>query len=59
VAGRAADFAGAALCGAGLGGALLFFWSPQASAEDIIRTKITVNLKRILLFVMFKLLVIS
>jgi hypothetical protein len=50
--------AGAALtCGAGLGGgALVFFWSPQASAEKISRTKSTVEFFRILLFGMFNLL---
>ncbi|MGB9486468.1 MAG: hypothetical protein WCD04_10205 [Terriglobia bacterium] len=52
--------AGAAFtCGAGLEGALVFFWSPQASAEKIIRTKSTVEFFRILLFGMFSLLTIS
>src|ERR1035437_1276180 len=54
--------AGAALtCGAGLGGggALVFFWSPPASGEKIIRTKSTVDFFRILLFGMFKILTIS
>jgi hypothetical protein len=53
--------AGAAFAfAAGLGGgAAAFFWSPQASAEDIIRTKITVAFFRIHLFSMFNLLKIS
>jgi hypothetical protein len=50
---------GAAAFGAGLGGGLGFFSAPQASAADIIRTKITINFMRILLFGMFKLLTIS
>ena len=52
--------AGAAFtCGAGLGGgALVFFWSPQASAEKISRTKSSVDFFRILLFGMFNLLTI-
>jgi hypothetical protein len=52
--------AGAAFtCGAGLEGALVFFWSPQASAEKISRTKSTVEFFKILLFGMFNLLMIS
>jgi hypothetical protein len=52
--------AGAAFTfGAGLGGAVVFFSSPQASAEDTIRTKSTVDFFRILLFTMFSLLTIS
>jgi hypothetical protein len=51
--------AGAAFtCGAGLAGALVFFWSPQANAEKISRTKSTVEFFRILLFGMFNLLTI-
>jgi len=51
--------AGAAFtCGAGLDGALVFFWSPQASAEKISRTKSSVDFFRILLFGMFNLLTI-
>jgi hypothetical protein len=53
-AGLAAGWAG--LEGAG---APVFFWSPQASAEKIIRTKITVDFLMIPLFSMFKLLMIS
>jgi hypothetical protein len=41
------------------GGALVFFWSPQASAEEIIRAKNIVNFFSMLLFGMFKLLTIS
>lgn len=56
--------AGAAFtCGAGLEGAVVifwvFFWSPQASAEKISRTKSTVEFFRVLLFGMFNLLTIS
>jgi len=52
--------AGAAFtCGVALGGgALVFFWSPQASAEKISRTKSSVDFFRILLFGMFNLLTI-
>jgi hypothetical protein len=42
-----------------LGGALVFFWAPQASAEKIISTKSTVEFFRIRLFSMFNLLTIS
>jgi hypothetical protein len=38
-----------------LGGALVFFWAPQASAEKIISTKGTVEFFRIRLFSMFNL----
>jgi hypothetical protein len=60
-AGWACFGAGAAFtCAAGLGGgALVFFWSPQASAEKIIRTKITVDFLMIPLFSMSSLLKIS
>jgi hypothetical protein len=53
--------AGAALtCGAGLGGgALVFFWSPHASAEKISRTKSTIEFLRVRLFGMFNLLTLS
>jgi predicted membrane protein len=43
----------------GGGGALVFFWSPQASAENIIRTKSTITFFGILLLSMFNLLTIS
>jgi hypothetical protein len=40
-------------------GALVFFWSPQASAEHIISTKSNVDFFRILLLSMFNLLTMS